>query len=273
MPYFLFSAAHFDVDDSVKGENIFIKESVKVDKEKALAQHRHLASVLNTRPHEAFPRMPDIVFSANVALVLPRLPRKVVVLSSFKHPVRQPEVAVFRRCMEAEGVLCVPFPKAFVFEGDGECKWFLGGQLLVVGYGYRCTKRSVCVLRQLLTSIYQSFNVAPPRVIGLRLASPFVYHMDLAMVETSPTSCVAHKGAFVDSSQLEKYVCVRYWKTDDPFLFNCLVTPTRAIVHKIMFERDRVFLKEALSPRTVVEVDVSEFEKSGGAVKCMVLKY
>jgi hypothetical protein len=217
--------------------------------------------------------MPNLVFSANAGLALPRLPRRVVVLSSFKYPVRQPEVAVFRRCMEAEGVVCVQFPKAFVFEGHGECNWFLGGSLLVVGYGYRSTKRSVGVLRQLLTSIYQSFGVPPPKVIGLQLASPFFYHMDLAMCETSPTSCVAHKGAFVDASPLERYVNVRYWKTADPFLFNCLVTPTRAIVHTITCERDRAFFKEALSPRTIVEVDVSEFEKSGGAVKCMVLNY
>jgi N-dimethylarginine dimethylaminohydrolase len=272
MPYVLFSPHHFDVTKEVVGENVYVDGKTVVDKERARKQHRELCRVLSTPVSLVDTKLPDQVFVANAGLTLPRLPRKVVVLSHLKYAVRKPEVPFFQRWLEARGVQCVQFPKSHVFEGQGECKWFHNGRLLVVGYGFRCTKESVGVLRNLIEDVYSDFGVEPPVVVGLELSSPLFYHMDLAMAERSASSCVAHKGAFVDPAALERLVRVTWWATRDWFMLNCVVTPYRVVVHRLMSEKDRDFMKTCFSPRRIVEVDVSEFEKSGGAVKCLVFQ-
>jgi len=271
MPFFLFSPDSFDVNSRVVGENVYIQKNVRVDRAKAAQQHRALCRTLGTKPHNGSADLPDQVFAANVALPLPRLPKKVFVLARFKHNVRQPEVDDFRRIAEASGAECVPFPKG-VFEGQGECQWFHHGRLLLLGYGFRSSAASVATLRKVLQEVYGKYGVEPPTVMGVELASPFFYHLDLALSATSQTACVAQKAAFADLEKLAKVVDVVFWKTGDKLLFNCVVTPYRVIVHTL-HPSDRVFMEAAFSPREIVELDVSEFEKSGGSVKCMTLSY
>ena len=57
--------------------------------------------------------------------------------------------------------------------------------------------------------------------------------------------------------------------TTDTFCLNAVVDGKNLIVHEVS-AKDKKFLEDTTGLR-VKEIDVSEFEKSGGSVRCMVL--
>jgi N-dimethylarginine dimethylaminohydrolase len=269
---FLFSPETFSLPKEVEGENVYIQAGVALNKEKADKQHRTLCRILKAKacPVNATD-LPDIVFAANAGLALPRLPVPVVLLSSMKHKHRQRETPLFDRAMREKGILTVPFPTGAVFEGQGEGMWFLNGKLLVLGYGFRSTRRTLTLLRSVIQQVYNHFKVEPPIVIGLKLKSPRFYHIDLVMAKTSERSCAMQWGSVENVQELREYIDVRAYRTHDPFLFNLVTLSDKVVTHKLESNKDRAFL-ESVFGKPVVEVDVSEFEKSGGSVGCMVFK-
>ena len=187
---FLFSPETFSLPKEVEGENVYIREGVALDREKAAQQHKTLRNVLKAKACAVnASHMPDIVFAANAGLALPRLPVPVVLLSRMKYAHRQKETPLFDKAMREKGVLTVPFPVGAVFEGQGECKWFHNGELLLLGYGFRSTRRTLTLLRYVIDKVYSHFNVEPPTILGLKLKNPYFYHLDLVMAKTSETSC------------------------------------------------------------------------------------
>jgi hypothetical protein len=50
-----------------------------------------------------------------------------------------------------------------------------------------------------------------------------------------------------------------------------VVLPHKIITHQLKFKKDKRFIMKHTNERQLVEVDVSEFEKAGGSVGCMVL--
>jgi N-dimethylarginine dimethylaminohydrolase len=269
MTYFLVSPNHFAVEPNMLTENPYMESDV--DLNKAKEQHKELCNVLKTKPLTIDAPLPDVVFAANAGLSLPRLPTPTIVLSRFKYPVRQQETKHLKKAFRSIGYDTVDFPGPCIFEGQGECIWFYGGKLLVFGYGYRSSVESVGVLRKLLEKIYRRQGVEPPMVLGVELSSPYFYHLDLAALKTSEASCVCHAGCFTDDKALREVVDVTPWRTDDPFLLNTLVTPRRVVTHRLKNAKDRRFLSAHFPKHTLVEVDSSEFQKSGGSIQCMVL--
>src|SRR5262249_6079189 len=116
--------------------------------------------------------LPDLVFTANAALVLDR----VALLSRFRHPQRQGEeshVGAAFRCLQARGLIDSVFrlPEGLVLEGAGDCVWDDPRRLFWMGHGPRSTAAS----RQAVEEI---FGV---RTVALELADPRFYHMDTAL--------------------------------------------------------------------------------------------
>src|ERR1039458_4004205 len=73
---------------------------------------------------EPEPGLPDLVFTANAAVVLNRK----AVLARFLHPERQCEQPVFAanfRALQARGLLddVVEMPEGIALEGAGDCIW------------------------------------------------------------------------------------------------------------------------------------------------------
>jgi N-dimethylarginine dimethylaminohydrolase len=50
----------------------------------------------------------------------------------------------------------IQWPYTSVLEGQGETKWFHGGKVVVVGYGFRSSKQTVSNLEKILNKIYRS---------------------------------------------------------------------------------------------------------------------
>jgi N-dimethylarginine dimethylaminohydrolase len=188
-----------------------------------------------------------------------------------KYRSRQRETAPLTEAFRALGLATVAFPFSEVFEGEGEALWFHDGHLLVVGYGFRASARSVTLLRRVIGHIYRSYGIVPPRIVGIPLETPRFYHLDMAMLAVHATRAIVHESAFSNASlrRLREVISVSVINVSDSFCLNGICTRTTLYVHQL----DPALRKllKALTGLEIVENDVSEFEKAGGSVRCMIL--
>jgi len=262
----------FRITSDMTDQNVY-NGTAPVNSLRARFQHAHMCERLGCNVLTIPGDLPDVVFLANAGLVLPRLPEKVILMSRMKYVSRIRETPPLTEAFQALGFKTPTFPVTEVFEGQGEARWFHGGHLLFVGYGFRATARSVTLLRRILGEIYKSYRVLPPRVVGLKLESPYWYHLDMAMLTVHPTFAIVHESAFSKSTLAKmrdfiKVVPIRVGDVDQ-FCLNAVPTKTKLYVHTLDPSLRR--LLGALTGLTIVENDVSEFEKAGGGVRCMIL--
>ncbi len=116
--------------------------------------------------------MPDLVFTANAAVVLDRQ----VLLARFRHPERQREEPHFEaafRSLQARGLVDAvrKLPDDVVLEGAGDCVWDRARKLFWMGYG----PRSDAAARHAVEDMFGQ------EVIALELADARFYHMDTAL--------------------------------------------------------------------------------------------
>lgn len=265
----------FEVTLSQVGQNPFIAAE-PIDKKSCERNHKLLERSIKNKilfhihPSEA---LPDVVFVANGGLSLIGLPEQLVVLPSMKYSQRKKELPYLKSIFSDLGIQTVTFPKTHVFEGQAEAKWFNNGKLLICGYGSgRATKESFIILEDLLNKIYSFYGIEPPKVLALPLKSPY-YHLDVAMMEFD-NKCIIHKDALSPRSMTllkntlgEKNVHVI--DTDDKFCLNAFVVGEKLICHKIT-DSELLHKLETITARKVQMIDTSQFELSGGSVRCMV---
>ena len=224
-------------------------------------------------------KLPDIVFTANGALSLPRLKAPLILLPNMKYPQRKAELPYLTTMFAALGLRTMDYPGREPFEGQAELKWFDGGRKAVCGYGHRSTKRTFEELDALFSKIYGPNK--KPSLLVLPLASADYYHLDVAMCEYSPvgssniTKCLVHKRAFSPAShaRLRDFLGsenVTVIDTADSFCLNAVIDGPTMITHKLTDPALKP-LFERLTGRRVVQVLTTEFEKSGGSVRCMTL--
>jgi N-dimethylarginine dimethylaminohydrolase len=250
-------------------QNVFTNTSITIDHERAHNQHEHLNQVISAKTFETV-ELPDIVYVANAGLLLRGLPEKVVLLSNMKYVSRKQETKHIKKILSSMKIRTFQFPFDEPFEGQGECKWFYGGKLLLLGYGFRSNVRTVVCLQEVLNKIYTSYNKIPPTVVGVQIINPTYYHLDIAMCEVSDSECIVHKDAIDNLPLLRKILKVHVITTSDPFMLNLIPLKDKIVTHKLQTLKDKHFLQKIFQ-RPVIEIDVSEFEKSGGSVRCLVL--
>jgi len=270
----------FSITEEQDGQNTYIDIYHQVNKKKVLEQHHQLEqSFQNTityiidHPHH---RLQDIVFTANAGLCLPRLPHRTIVTPYMKYKQRKEELPYLTKIFEDLKLNIIPFPgnQHAPFEGQAELKWFHGGTKAVCGYGYRSTKKSFAIMDQLCKKIYRKYGLEPPELLVLPLESAHYYHLDVAMLDFDDTKCIIHKPAFSKESikKLEIFLGksnVHVIDTPDSFCLNAVVDGNRLITH-ILPPSLKTKL-ESITHKTIHMVHTSEFEKSGGSVRCMTL--
>jgi len=168
----------------------------------------------------------------------------------------------------------VQLPGKEPFEGQAELKWFCNGTKAVCGYGHRSTKKTFSDLNRLFERIYGAHGLSAPELLVIPLASADYYHLDVAMLEYDDTKCIVHKRAFDKTAmnKLKQFLGpenVHVIDTEDSFCLNAVVDGNRLITHQvshtIQLELERITNKK------VHKVNTSEFENSGGSVRCMTL--
>jgi N-dimethylarginine dimethylaminohydrolase len=283
MKRLLIEPTTFEVLAMQDKQNPYIDIHHEFDRKKVAVQHKALTEAIKKatgivyRLPETKVHLPDIVFVANGGLSLPRLPKPLVLLPQMKWPQRQAELPFLRAMYRQLGIATIPFPTRQPFEGQAELKWFDGGRKAVGAYGFRSTRQAFRDLEALFQNLYDE----PPAVLVLPLQSANYYHLDVAMLEYSDhdqgvvSKCVVHRGAFSPASikRLKEFLGadnVSVIDTEDSFCLNAFVDGGHLITHKITDPKAKAILEKKTGCR-VVEIDTSEFEKSGGSVRCMTL--
>jgi len=243
-----------------------------VDNEKARAQWENLRAAyrrlgFDVQVLEGARGLPDLVFVANQSFPAQFADgRWGAVLARMNHPERQPEVAVVADWYRRAGGATVPLDAGeSPFEGMGDALWIPGHRVIVGGFGFRTD-----------VSVYERLSeLADAPVLAVRLEDERFYHLDtcLSLLDSEtalfvpeafePQGVALLERAFprlralpVDESA-ELLACNGHCPDERHFLVQAGCERTAATVRELGFE--------------VIELDTTEFLKSGGSVFCMKL--
>jgi N-dimethylarginine dimethylaminohydrolase len=229
---------------------------------RALIRHGAKVEVL-----ESAPGLPDLVFTANAAVVLDGK----ALLARFHHPERRREEPVYRegfQALKACGFITevIEMPDGMVLEGAGDCLWDARRGLFWMGTGFRSDKRAAAL-------VDDTFGVP---CIPLELADPSFYHLDTALCALPCGGVVYHPGAFTPDARAA--IELRVAPED-----RISLTPADAAqfaANAVCFDRVLVMsscsaaLREMLERRgyTVVTTLLNAFQRSGGSACCLTLR-
>ncbi|MEK7859288.1 MAG: arginine deiminase-related protein [Elusimicrobiota bacterium] len=206
----------------------------------------------------------DMVFCANQTMtgLTPKMER-VCLLSSMRHPSRRREVGAFEAWFKAEGYRVQALKTKASFEGAGDAIWHPGKRLIWGGHGFRSEPEAY----------EEVVDVFEAPVILLKLVNERFYHLDTCFCPLTPESVLIYPSAF-DAESLELIlkifpVVVTASEPEAVRQMACnaaVIDSTTAVIHRGSASVKRHM--EALGLK-VLEVDTSEFIKSGGSVYCL----
>jgi N-dimethylarginine dimethylaminohydrolase len=213
------------------------------------------------------PGLPDLVFTANAAVVLDRK----ALLARFRHPERQREEGHFEaafRALQARGLIDVvrKLPKELVLEGAGDCVWDARRKLFWMGYGPRSDASAAGAVEHM-------FN---QDVVTLELADPRFYHMDTALAPLPGGEVMYLPRAF--SAAGRAAFCERVAPHDRIELAMedaCrLAANAVALGNTLLMSDCGRRLRANLTERgyEVVTTPLSSFLRSGGSAFCLTLR-
>jgi N-dimethylarginine dimethylaminohydrolase len=210
---------------------------------------------------EPEPGSPDMVFTANAGLEH----NGIVAISSFFHPERQGEEPNFRRWFQQAGYKLIDIPRATPFEGEGDALFATAGNYLWVGHGPRTA----------LSSHRALHDIWGIPVVPLHLIDPRFYHLDTCFAPLEGGYVMYFPDAF-DHLSLhrieafyppEKRIIIR---EADAVCFACNAIN---VGRTIILNRISSKLSGQLAHLgfKVIQVELTEFLKAGGAAKCLVM--
>jgi N-dimethylarginine dimethylaminohydrolase len=213
------------------------------------------------------PGLPDLVFTANAAVVLDRR----VLLARFRHAERRREEARFEAAfaaLQARGLVddIAMLPGDLVLEGAGDCVWDECRNLFWVGYGPRSSRSAD-------RTVEDVFGVG---TIALELADPRFYHLDTALCPLSGGEVMYAPIAFTAAGRAAIRALVppaqriEIDEDDACRLAANAVCLGDTVVLSSCSERLRAMLVER--GYGVVATPLPSFLKSGGSAFCLTLR-
>ncbi len=263
--YVMVRPDHFRVDYAI---NPYMDTAVQPDRHRAMAQWvdlvttiERLGGTVEVVPQR--PDAPDMVYAMNLGLGIVRPAGAHVVMSHMRYAERRMEAESAQPWFERSGRTTSYVGRdgvgAHLEAGDV----FAWGGGLVAGYGPRTEELA---LKHLATDL-------GVRVHGVRIVHPAMYHLDLAFCPLDDHHAMVAPGAFDDASAaaLTGLVPEPLVLTDDEalttFCANSIVVGRTVVMPA--GAPDRVKAQLVAWDFDVVEVDVSEFHKGGGSVRCL----
>ena len=204
---------------------------------------------------------PDMVYAMNLGLAVSDRHGPRALLSHMRYPERRLETESASRWFAEQG-----FSTSYVGQAGvgahleaGDAFPYAGS--LVVGYGPRTEKLA---LKHLATEL-------GVRVQGLRIAHPAMYHLDLAFCPLDEHTALVCPTAFDEESAADLLALVPdpIVLTDEEALTFCAnsVVVGRTVVMPAVPDRVRTLVEGA--GFDIELVDVSEFHKAGGSIRCL----
>ena len=216
---------------------------------------------------EPEPGLPDLVFTANAAVVLDGK----ALMARFRHAERQAEQPVFTaafRALAARGLVgeVVQMPEGVILEGAGDCLWDRHRGLFWMGCGFRSDAAASAVVER-------TFGVG---CVALALADPSFYHLDTAFCALPCGGVIYHPGAFTGAArEIIEWLVVPSQRIalepDDAARFAAnAVSFGNVVIMSGASER----LAQALAERgyVLVTTPLDAFLKSGGSACCLTLR-
>ncbi|GIU84994.1 MAG: amidinotransferase [Acidimicrobiales bacterium] len=257
--YLMCPPDHFDVVYEI---NPWMRRTVKVDRTLARRQWECFVSTLRASGAEVeeltpVPGLPDLVFCANAGIVSGR----IFVPARFRHAERRPETPVVVEWFERRGYELVHLPDDLYQEGAGDALPF--GGVLVCGYRQRSDARAATFLSEVLSVPTRSVELVDPRL----------YHLDLVFCPLDAQS------ALVAPTGLDRWgVRVLTDLVPDPIMLTadealsfCANSVVVSDVVLMPHCTNRLRAELELRGFDVRVVTVGEFEKAGGALRCLTL--
>jgi N-dimethylarginine dimethylaminohydrolase len=215
----------------------------------------------------AAPGLPDLVFTANAAVVLDG----VALLARFRHGERQAEEphyeAAFRR-LQAHGHIDAvrKLPRDIMLEGAGDCVFDATRRMFWMGYGPRSDKAA-------RDPVAEMFGI---ETLALELVDPRFYHMDTALVPLSGGDMMIVPEAFPADGLKAIYDRV----APDQRIVLDLDDSVRLAANAVCVGRTIVLsdcsanLRARLYERgyAVVATPLGSFLRSGGSAFCLTLR-
>jgi N-dimethylarginine dimethylaminohydrolase len=242
--------------------NPWMDPSQPVDADRARRQWETLRRTYLELGHrveliEPVPGLPDMVFAANGGLVVDG----VVVTSRFVHRERRAEADAYASWFAAAGYTRIHRP-SFFNEGEGD--FLLVGDRLLAGTGFRTDVRAHAEVAALLGR----------PVVTLELVDPRFYHLDTALCALDAGNVAYHPDAF---SPAGRRVLERLFPdaipvgAEDAAVFGAnAVSDGRRVVLPAAAKQFATRLSAAgFEP---IGVDMDEFRRAGGAVRCCTLE-
>lgn len=255
---------YFDVEYSI---NPWMDVAVPVDTALAADQWQHLYDTLvelgdTIHLVDAAPGLPDMTFSGDAGMVW----KRTFVPSNFRHPERQGEVAHYLPWFEANGYAIRPMPEDVVFEGLGDVVFH--NARAFVGHGIRSDQRAIDVLGEVVPEL---------EVLGsLEIVDDHYFHLAMALGFIDDDTVVYYPPAFTAESEvvIQKAVAnaIPVSAEDANTFFAC---NNLVIGDTVLIDGCTPALREDLGAYgyTVRTVPMSEFKKSGGSLRCLVLSF
>jgi N-dimethylarginine dimethylaminohydrolase len=208
------------------------------------------------------PGSPDMVFTANAGLERDG----IVAISSFFHPERQGEEPHFRRWFREAGYKVIDTPRTTPFEGEGDALFSADGTRLWVGYGPRTDTSSHNPLRKI-------WGI---EVTSLHLVDPRFYHLDTCFAPLTGGYVMYFPDAFDQQSihRIESFYAPEKRIIISEADAVCFACNAINVGRTIILNRSSSKLSQQLEQLgfEVIQVELTEFLKAGGAAKCLVMK-
>jgi N-dimethylarginine dimethylaminohydrolase len=211
--------------------------------------------------------LPDLVFTANAAVVLNRQ----VLLARFRHPERQREEGHFEaafRSLQARGLVDAVrrLPEGLVLEGAGDCVWDERRNLFWMGYGRRSDASAAHAVE----------DVFGQDVVALELADPRFYHIDTAFAPLPGGEVMYLPRAFTAAGRAAIHERVApNERIEIAIEDGCrLAANAVALGNTLIMSGCSRRLRAQLGARgyDVVTTPLSSFLRSGGSAFCLTLR-
>ncbi len=252
---------YFDIEYAI---NPWMHIEAKVNREKVLEEFKQLKQIyskLGAQFNEIQPTkgLPDQVYTTDMGLPV----GKLFIKSNFKYGQRKPEATIGAEYFTSLGYAIYNIPPSISFEGEGDL--IKNGDRYFMGWGQRTSYEA----EEYLSIALQK------EIIPLKLKNPSFFHLDTCFAPLNKDVAIYYPKAFSTDS---KQTLAKYFKEliaieqhdADVFACNLVILDKHIIIH------------EGLSPElknkmeqygfTVHSLDMTEYLKGGGSVKCVSLQ-
>jgi N-dimethylarginine dimethylaminohydrolase len=189
--------------------------------------------------------------------------RNIFIKSNFRYPERRNESLLMAHFLEKKGYEIKTIPEGIYFEGQGD--FVRNTNAYFLGHGKRSMKEAAPFLEKILKK----------QVIPIELPDPYFYHLDTCFSSLSTDVALMYLPAFTsEGSQKIKGHFKTVISIDESdakqFVCNLVVYGNHLIINSGISES----LEKTLADLgfEVHRVDMSEYIKGGGSVKCISLQ-